>query len=280
MNAKDHVEPQEHSGVLHATPCVGRDQQYVGKTGKQLRTRVHEPKLTMRRADPRSQLWHHCADTGHEVNVDHAKVVARAKMKGERFVLEALYSRNSFSRHVDVDSHYVSIVDVKGDQPIGATLHCVDQFTCNCNESYIGRTERCLISRLKEHLPKWVQDSVLRKNDNVVETRRQPASAVARHVLTTGHVIDPICAFRILLRHSNPRFLRFAEAVAINRLKPHFGMFEHTYFPFLGQPGYLAPLVAVQFKSVTSHMAILVECQLRNLKNAYESQLAFELMVD
>ncbi|KAA3676597.1 uncharacterized protein DEA37_0009147 [Paragonimus westermani] len=107
-----------------------------------------------------------------------------------------------------------------GDQPIGATSHCVYQFTCNCNESYIGRTERCLISRVKEHLPNWVQNSVLRKNDNVVETRKQPASAVARHVLTTGHVINPICAFRILLRHSNPRFLRFAEAVAINRMKP------------------------------------------------------------
>ncbi|KAA3680405.1 uncharacterized protein DEA37_0003061 [Paragonimus westermani] len=112
------------------------------------------------------------------------------------------------------------VPSIKGDQPIGATSHCVYQFTCNCNESYIGRTERCLISRVKEHLPNWVQNSVLRKNDNVVETRKQPASAVARHVLTTGHVIDPSCAFRILLRHSNPRFLRFAEALAINRLKP------------------------------------------------------------
>ncbi|KAA3679044.1 uncharacterized protein DEA37_0004506 [Paragonimus westermani] len=111
MNAKDHVEPHEQSGVVYAIPCLGCDQQYVGETGKQLRTRVHEHKLAMRRADPRSQLWHHCADTGHEVNIDHAKVVARAKMKGERLVLEALYSRNSFNRHVDIDSHYVSIVD-------------------------------------------------------------------------------------------------------------------------------------------------------------------------
>ncbi|KAA3670823.1 uncharacterized protein DEA37_0012719 [Paragonimus westermani] len=114
------------------------------------------------------------------------------------------------------------VVSIKADQPIAATSHCVYQFTCNCDESYIGRTERCLISRVKKHLPKWVQISVLRKNDNVVETRKQPASAVARHVLTTGHVIDPMCAFRILLRRSNPRFLRFAEVVAINPLKPTF----------------------------------------------------------
>ncbi|KAF5401354.1 Sodium/potassium-transporting ATPase subunit beta [Paragonimus heterotremus] len=72
--------------------------------------------------------------------------------------------------------------------------------------------------------------------------------------------------------------LDYYPGVSIDGKK--YGMFENTYFPFLGQPGYLAPLVAVQFKSVTSHMAILVECQLRNLKNAYESQLAFELMVD
>ncbi|KAA3678481.1 uncharacterized protein DEA37_0008693 [Paragonimus westermani] len=112
------------------------------------------------------------------------------------------------------------VPSIKGDQPIGATSHCVYQFACNCNESYIGRTERCLISRVKEHLPKWVQNSGLRENDTVVETRKQPTSTVARHVLTTGHVIDPICAFRILLRHSKLRFMRFAEAVAVNRLKP------------------------------------------------------------
>ncbi|KAA3675200.1 uncharacterized protein DEA37_0011011, partial [Paragonimus westermani] len=109
---------------------------------------------------------------------------------------------------------------IKGDQPIGATSHCVYQFVCNCGESYIGRTERCLISRMKEHLPKWVQKSVLPENGNVSETHKQPVSSAARHILTTCHAIDPSCAFKILLRHSNPRFLRFADAVAINRLKP------------------------------------------------------------
>ncbi|KAA3674855.1 uncharacterized protein DEA37_0013140 [Paragonimus westermani] len=61
---------------------------------------------------------------------------------------------------------------------------------------------------MKEHLPKWVQKSVLPENGSVAETRKQPVSSVARHVLTTGHAIDPSCTFRILLRYSNPRFLR------------------------------------------------------------------------
>ncbi|KAA3679319.1 uncharacterized protein DEA37_0000788 [Paragonimus westermani] len=106
------------------------------------------------------------------------------------------------------------------DQPVDASSHCVYQFTCNCKESYIGRTESCLIPGVKEHLPKWVQRSVLQKNGNVIETHKPPAFAVVGHILTTCHVIDPICAFRILIRHSNPKFLRFAEAVAIDRLKP------------------------------------------------------------
>ncbi|CAH8498962.1 unnamed protein product [Dicrocoelium dendriticum] len=58
-----------------------------------------------------------------------------------------------------------------------------------------------------------------------------------------------------------------------------YGVFENAYFPYLNQPGYLGPLVAVQFKSFTKHMVILVECQLQNLNNAFETQLTFELLV-
>ncbi|KAA3680386.1 uncharacterized protein DEA37_0014864 [Paragonimus westermani] len=162
------------------------------------------------------------------VTVEKKRVYIELPFKGD-YVMQQTSQRlrNSIKRtfnaaelRVIARTQKLPVPSIKGDQPIGATSHCVYQFVCNCGESYIGRTERCLISRMKEHLPKWVQKSALPENGNVSETHKQPVSSVARHVLTTGHATDPSCAFKILLRHSNPRFLRFAEAVAINRLKP------------------------------------------------------------
>lgn len=116
VRIKDPVEPLEQSGVVYAIPCLQCDQQYVGETGKQLATRLHEHKLALRRADPKSQIWNHCAETGHEVDIDRAKIVARARAKGERLVLEALFSNQSFNRHVDIDTHYPIIVGTQSER--------------------------------------------------------------------------------------------------------------------------------------------------------------------
>ncbi|VDP45122.1 unnamed protein product [Echinostoma caproni] len=106
VNSKDRVEQHERSGVNYAIPFLGCNQHCMGETGKQLHTRLHEHKLTLRRTDPKSQIWNHCARTGHEIVIDNAKVVTRAK-RGERLILEALHSVNSFNRHVEIDKHYV-----------------------------------------------------------------------------------------------------------------------------------------------------------------------------
>ncbi|KAA3679819.1 uncharacterized protein DEA37_0004411 [Paragonimus westermani] len=162
------------------------------------------------------------------VTVEKKRVYIELHFRGD-FVMHqtAQRLRNSVKRTFNAAelrvlawTQKLPLPSVKGDQLIGATSHCAYQFVCNCGESYIGRTESCLSSRVKEHLPKWVQKSVLPEAGNVAETRKQPVSSFARHVLATGHAIDPSFAFRTLLRHSNPRFLRFAEAVAIDRLKP------------------------------------------------------------
>ena len=108
---------------------------------------------------------------------------------------------------------------IKGNQSVGAKSHCIYQFTCDCGNSYIGRTDRCLKSRIKEHLPKWVLRAV-ESGPQTETTRRLPASSIARHLLTSCHKVNPDNAFRVLLSHPNPTFLRFAEAVAINNLRP------------------------------------------------------------
>ena len=108
---KDPVPEMEKSGVVYSIPCQQCDQAYVGETGKQLCTRLKEHRLALRRADPKSQLWNHCATTGHEIQFAEAKVIGRAKGKAERLVMEAVHSRNTLNRHVDLDSHYNAIAN-------------------------------------------------------------------------------------------------------------------------------------------------------------------------
>ncbi|CAH8649406.1 unnamed protein product [Schistosoma intercalatum] len=45
-------------------------------------------------------------------------------------------------------------------------------------------------------------------------------SAVARHHLDTGHEVDILKSFRVINKQSNSNLLKFAEAIAIKRLKP------------------------------------------------------------
>jgi hypothetical protein len=84
------------------------------------------------------------------------------------------------------------------------------QFDCICGSKYIGRSERNLSVRLREHLPQW-----LLKGEN-----RTPRSAISKHLLDTGHHIVPDQAFRVINRQRSGKLLRIAEAVAIRRLHP------------------------------------------------------------
>ena len=43
------------------------------------------------------------------------------------------------------------------------TSKCVYEFTRICGSKYIGRTEQCLSTRIKEHLLKWLLNSVDKK---------------------------------------------------------------------------------------------------------------------
>ncbi|CAH8632261.1 unnamed protein product [Dicrocoelium dendriticum] len=106
-------------------------------------------------------------------------------------------------------------------QPIGANSHCIYQFTCSCGIHYIGRTNRSLNSRIREHVPKWLQRQITQSSvAHTICSRKPPASSIGRHLLATCHQFDPATMFTIVLRHTNTRFLRFAEAVAISRIKP------------------------------------------------------------
>ena len=54
------------------------------------------------------------------------------------------------------------------------------EFTCGCGSSYIGRTDRCLSTRMTEHLPKWL----MRGEAARPRSSAAPSSAVTRHAMT------------------------------------------------------------------------------------------------
>ena len=103
---------------------------------------------------------------------------------------------------------------------ITATSHCIYKFTCSCQKTYIGRTDRCLIDRIKEHVPQWLAMMIAQRPNVNQSVDRIPASSIGKHLLETGHVIDKNCSFEVIFRDQKPKSLMYLEAIAISRLKP------------------------------------------------------------
>ncbi|KMQ90495.1 sodium potassium-transporting atpase subunit beta-1 [Lasius niger] len=69
--------------------------------------------------------------------------------------------------------------------------------------------------------------------------------------------------------------------------KEHVGEIEYLpspgfpvqYFPFLGQPDYLAPMVALRFKNITPFRLVTVECSLWALNINKEAQSALDFQI-
>ena len=71
--------------------------------------------------------------------------------------------------------------------------HCIYKFSCSCQETYIGRTDRRLETRVNEHIPKWLCSSTKRR-DSV------PASSIGKHLLETGHRVQISSSFTVIAR--------------------------------------------------------------------------------
>ena len=70
------------------------------------------------------------------------------------------------------------------------TSNCIYLFSCICGSTYIGRTERILFTRISEHLPKNL----------ILDGSKLPKSAIGRHILDSGHVVDRNRSFKIIAR--------------------------------------------------------------------------------
>ena len=92
-----------------------------------------------------------------------------------------------------------------------STSNVVYQFTCNtCQLRYIGKASRRLEERVSEHIPKWL-------NGTVLKTVR---SSITQHIIESGHRCNKNNCFSVLHKAQTPSLLKFFESVAIKRLKP------------------------------------------------------------
>lgn len=58
-----------------------------------------------------------------------------------------------------------------------------------------------------------------------------------------------------------------------------YGSIPNTYFPYLNQPSYQTPMVAVQFPNIQLSTVVLIECKVHGLETD-QSSVTFELSVD
>ena len=95
---------------------------------------------------------------------------------------------------------------------------CVYQFNCSCGASYIGRTQRALSLRIREHVPAWLGKGVTKSIN----------SAILSHLVDSEHHIKIEEAFSVLYQvpktlpqRARLRLLYTAEAIWINTKKPN-----------------------------------------------------------
>ncbi|VDM05566.1 unnamed protein product [Schistocephalus solidus] len=110
MRIKDRLNLNEQSGVVYRIPCQNHFSNYTGQTGRMLGSRIHEHNLAVRRADGLSQVAAHIYETGHEFNFAAMKIIAHARCKTSRELIEAWASdENSVNRFIDLAPAYKAL---------------------------------------------------------------------------------------------------------------------------------------------------------------------------
>jgi len=89
----------------------------------------------------------------------------------------------------------------------------VYHFNCECSAHYVGRTERNLGQRIREHIPAWLEK---RKTGT-----KTPDSAITKHLMCcTEWKQDPRQNFKILHQGANVTINRILEAIEISNKRP------------------------------------------------------------
>ncbi|BHF60453.1 hypothetical protein SprV_0100341800 [Sparganum proliferum] len=92
MKPKDPLPRQETSGVVYRIWCSCGESNYVGETGRQLRTRMAEHAAAVRRNDASSQVAAHSTRPDHTFKFDEAEILARGDNRVSRELLESWFT--------------------------------------------------------------------------------------------------------------------------------------------------------------------------------------------
>nr|VZI17812.1 unnamed protein product [Spirometra erinaceieuropaei] len=92
MKPKDPLPRLETSGVVYRIWCSCGQSNYVGETGRQLRTRMAEHAAAVRRNDASSQVTAHSTRSGHTFKFDEAEILARGDNRVSRELLESWFT--------------------------------------------------------------------------------------------------------------------------------------------------------------------------------------------
>ncbi|CAH8670780.1 unnamed protein product [Schistosoma curassoni] len=124
---------------------------------------------------------------------------------------------NAAKLRISFTSRNLFSVSIKDKLPRLVASMCIYQFTCSCGARYIGRSQRSLSTRIREHIPAWFYKG----------ERKAIRSSILEHLIDYNHSTDPQIDFKVvyMIRSNLPRFLRIqllkiAEALAIQELKP------------------------------------------------------------
>lgn len=101
--------------------------------------------------------------------------------------------------------------NIKDRMPANLRSSIIYKYCCNCNVTYIGKTERHLFVRASEHA------GVSYRTGKQLTT--PPHSAIQDHCRITGHTFDSD-NFNILKINKNPFELSLLESILIKKLKP------------------------------------------------------------
>ncbi|BHF75013.1 hypothetical protein SprV_0501810600 [Sparganum proliferum] len=92
VRPKDPLSRQETSGVVYRIWCSCRQSNYVGETGRLLRTRIAEHAAAVGRGDASSQVAAHSTGPGYIFKFQEAEILARGDNCASRELLESWFS--------------------------------------------------------------------------------------------------------------------------------------------------------------------------------------------
>ena len=95
-------------GVVYKIPCSNCKMFYIGETGRTLAKRITEHKYAIRSMNLDNAIAKHCWNTGHQIDWDEAKVVAKEDHPTKRKKLESIKIKQLQENFNMDDGKYIS----------------------------------------------------------------------------------------------------------------------------------------------------------------------------